>query len=546
MAGGKLSPRQKMIGMMYLVLTALLALNISKEILNSFVTVNSGLEKTKNNFREKNEEQYADFEASWTENKTKVGPFYEKAKAVRKVSDEVVDYIDQIKIEIIAGVEPSIPRDKISGKNQFGQDTILDLMNVRVKDNYIIPTNILVGSEPGNPKTGEYSALELKSKLENFRDELLQVVPEGGVIAASLNETFEFGERKNATGETVNWPSYNFYGVPTAATITLLTKMQTDVRNAESDVIKYLYADVDAASYKFNVLESAVISPSNYIIQGDTFRAEVFLAAFDSTKNPQVFLGESYDSTTASVSGDTIGVDVEHGKGFIKIPARAEGDFTYEGVIKYKAPSGEINNYPFNVNYKVAKPSTTISATKMNVFYLGIDNPVDISAPGVAKDQISASITNGRITKTAEGWMVRPGKVGTANINVTAEKDGKRQNMGSMEFRVMQIPTPIAQIGGQGSGAIRKVALSAASGIRADLEGFLFDISVTVSSYTFAYVQANGLIDEVKVTGNRFTPEVKQKFSGLSRNSKVFFEDIKVKMPDGTTRTLPPVNFKVL
>jgi gliding motility-associated protein GldM len=546
MAGGKLSPRQKMIGMMYLVLTALLALNISKEILNSFVTINSGLEKTKNNFFEKNEDQYAAFEASYSENKTKVGPFFEKATTVRNVANEVVDYIDEIKVEIIAGVEPSIPKDQIMGKDQFGQDTILDLMNVRVKDNYIIPTNILVGSEPGNPKTGEYSALELRSKLEDFRDNLLQMVPSDGVIAASLNETFEFGERKNATGDVVNWPSYNFYGVPTAATITLLTKMQTDVRNAESDVIKYLYADVDAASYKFNVLESAVISPSNYIIQGDTFRAEVFLAAFDSTKNPQVFLGEEYDSTNAIVTGDTIGVDVEHGKGFIKIPARTEGDFTYQGVIKYKAPSGEINNYPFNVKYKVAKPSTTISATKMNVFYLGIDNPVDISAPGVAKDQISASITNGRITKTAEGWSVRPGKVGTANINVTAEVDGNRKNMGSMEFRVMQIPTPIAQIGGQGSGAIRKVALSAASGIRADLDGFLFDISVTVSSYTFAYVQANGLIDEVKVSGNRFTPEVKQKFSALSRNSKVFFEDIKVKMPDGTTRTLPPVNFKVL
>lgn len=546
MASGKLSPRQKMIGMMYLVLTALLALNISKEILNSFVTINNGLEKTKNNFYEKNEDQYTAFEASYSENQAKVGPFYDKAKAVKQVADEVVQYIDQVKVEIIAGVEPSISKDEIMGKNQFGQDTILDLMNIRVKDNYIVPTNILVGSEPGNPKTGEYSALELKSKLENFRDVLKGMVPNEGVLATSLNETFEFGERKNATGDVVNWPAYNFYGVPTVATMTLLTKMQTDVRNAESDVIKYLYADVDAASYKFNVLESAVISSSNYIIQGDTFRAEVFLAAFDSTKNPQVFLGEEYDSTNKTVTGDTIGVDVDHGKGYINIPAKAEGDFTYQGVIKYKAPSGEINNYPFDLQYKVAKPSTTISATKMNVFYLGIDNPVDISAPGVAKDQITASITNGSISKTSEGWTVRPGKVGTANINVTAEVDGRRQNMGSMEFRVMQIPTPIAQIGGQGSGAIRKVALSAASGIRADLEGFLFDISVTVSSYTFAYVQSNGLIDEVKVNGNRFTPEVKQKFNSLSRNSKVFFEDIKVKMPDGTIRTLPPVNFKVL
>src|SRR5690606_24155634 len=203
--------------------------------------------------------------------------------------------------EIIAGVEPSIPKDKIMGKDQFGNDTILNLMNVQVKDNYIVPTSILVGSAPQKPKTGEYSALELKSKLESFRDLLLTYLPANSAIGEALKETFQFNEKKNASGVVENWAAYNFYGVPTAATVTLLTKIQTDIRNAESDLVKYLYASVDAASYKFNVLESAVISPSNYIIQGDTFRAEVFLAAFDSTKNPQVFLGEEYDSTNATV-----------------------------------------------------------------------------------------------------------------------------------------------------------------------------------------------------------------------------------------------------
>lgn len=546
MAGDKLSPRQKMIGMMYLVLTALLALNISKDILNAFVTINSGLEKTKNNFYEKNEDQYTAFEASYSENKVKVGPYYEKAINVREVANGVVDYIDEIKVEIIAGVEPSIPKDQIQGKNQFGQDTILDLMNVHVKDNYIIPTNILVGSEPGNPKTGEYSALELKSRLENFRDVLLSIVPEDGVIAASLNETFEFGERRNADGEVVNWPSYNFYGVPTVATMTLLTKMQTDVRNAESDVIKYLYADVDAASYKFNVLESAVISPSNYIIRGDTFRAEVFLAAFDSTKNPEVLLGESYDSTNKTVSGDTIGVDVEHGKGYINIPANAEGDYTYEGVIKYKAPSGEMNNYPFNLQYKVAKPSTTISATKMNVFYLGVDNPVDISAPGVAKDQISASISNGSISKTAQGWVVKPGRVGKANVSVTAEIDGRRQNMGSMEFRVKKIPTPIAEVAGKNSGSVPKGQLAGTLGIIAKMENFEFDVRVVVHSYKFVYVQANGLSREVDVSGPRFNETVQNVLRNLPNGSRVTFQDIKVRMPDGELRTLSPVVIKAV
>src|SRR5690554_5478109 len=169
MAGGKLSPRQKMIGMMYLVLTALLALNISKDILNAFVTVNDGLEKTKNNFSAKNADQYRAFEKAYALNQTKVKDSYNKAKKVQEEANRIVDYINKIKVEIISGVEPSIPKDKIMGKDALGNDTILNLMNVQVKDNYIIPTNILVDSAPDSPKTGEYSALELKSKLESFK-----------------------------------------------------------------------------------------------------------------------------------------------------------------------------------------------------------------------------------------------------------------------------------------------------------------------------------------------------------------------------------------
>ncbi len=113
-------------------------------------------------------------------------------------------------------------------------------------------------------------------------------------------------------------------------------------------------------------------------------------------------------------------------------------------------------------------------------------------------------------------------------------------------FRAKQIPTPIAKIGGKTSGAMKKVALAASSGIRADLENFAFDVKVVVASYTMGFTKKNGLLDEVKVNSNRFTPEIKAKIKTLSRNSKVFFENIKVKMPDGSTRTLPPIAFKII
>lgn len=546
MAGGKLPPRQKMIGMMYLVLTALLAMNVSKDILNAFVTVNDGLEKTKHNFKEKNADQYSEFEASYQENRVKVKPFYDKAMAIKKVANEVVEHIDKIKVEIIAGIEPEITKEQAIGKNEFGEDTIINLKHVKVKDNYLFSTNLLVGGDNRNPKTGELSALELKGKLEMFRDAALKYVKKGGAIATALNETFKFEEQENAAGVVENWPSYNFYGVPAAATITLLTKMQTDIRNAESDVIKYLYSDVDAKSFKFNVLESAVISPSNYIIEGDTFYAEVFLAAFDSTVSPEVVLGEKFDSTTNTVTGDQLPVVVKNGKGYVKIPAKSVGEFTYNGVINFKAPSGEINHYPFKTSYQVAKPSTTISATAMNLFYIGLPNPVDIAASGVAKDKIKASITNGTIKKEKDGWVVNVSKPGTATVKVTAEVDGESKNMGSMEFRVKKVPTPIAKIAGKSTGAVQKGKLSATSGIVAEMENFEFDVRVLVSEYTLVYTQANGLAKEVKVKGFRFDEKVKKILRSLKKNSRVTFENIRATMPGGEKRLLNSVPLKVI
>jgi gliding motility-associated protein GldM len=555
MAGNKLSPRQKMIGMMYLVLTALLAMNVSKEILNAFITVNEGLEKTKANFKGKNADQYAAFQASYGENPNKVGPFWEKAQQVRSLSDEIVSYVDKIKVEIIHGVQPEYSKEDIIGPNSLGHDTVLDIRHIQVKDNYLVPTNILVGSEPANPKTGEYTALELQSKLENFRDKLISILDNpDGAISRALKETFYFGEQINpASRKPENWPAYNFYGVPTAATLTLLTKIQTDVRNAESDVVKFLYADVDAASFKFNKLEAAVISPSNYVIIGDTFRAEVFLAAFDSTQNPVIQIADKVDTVDGKlqVVGDTLPIKIEQGKGYLNIPARSVGDYNYAGVVKIKNPATkEYNPYKFTFDYKVASPSTTISATKMNVFYIGVDNPVDISAAGVARDQINASITNGSIVKKGSEWIVRVTKPGKATVNVSAklEVDGEMttKRMGAMDFRVKRIPTPIAEVAGKTGGAIGKGQLGAQLGIIAKMENFEFDVRVVVSSYEFSYVQSNGLTKDIKVDGPSFTETIKGVIRQLKPGSRVTFDNIKVKMPDGEIRRLSPVVLKLV
>lgn len=549
MAGGKLPPRQKMIGMMYLVLTALLALNVSKEILDSFVTINDGLEKTIANFKSKNSDLYSDFQASYSENPTKVKPFYDDAQAIQVVANAASDYIDRIKVKIIADLQ-KLDTAAVIGQNEFGNDTILNLSRIDAKDNTDIGTTIMIGSEPSKPKSGDLSATALKLKLEEFKTVVGSKVDTTTAIYQSLMKTFDFSDRIEGGGTTSSWETFNFYGVPAAASITLLSKIQTDIRNFESDAVKYLFAEVDAASFKFNKLEAAVISPSNYILLGDTFKAEIFLAAMDSTKNPKIVVGKDIvpDGQGFKSTGDSLNVRMVDGKGYIKVPTRSEGEYTWKGAINFEAPGGKIIPRIFETTYMVAKPSTTISATKMNVFYMGVPNPVSISAPGVPAESIRPSISGGggTIKKGTGGeWMVNVTQPGDVKITVNAEVNGKSKVMGSMDFRVKQIPTPKALISGKSSGALSPRVLAAVSGLFLDMEGFVFDVKVDVISYEFSYV-VDGFTSTIKVNGGNITEDVKDKLKRVKRNTTVSFENVKVRMPDGTTRFSTPVVFKMI
>ena len=549
MAGGKLPPRQKMIGMMYLVLTALLALNVSKDILDSFVTINDGLEKTVANFKEKNSDLYADFQASYSENPSKVKPFYDDAQAIKISADAASDYIDRIKVKIIATLQ-EMDTAAVIGKNEFGNDTILNMMRIDAKDNTDIGTSILIGSEPSKPKTGDLSATSLRIKLEDFKGVVSERIDTSTAIYQSLIKTFDFSDKKEGGGTTSAWETFNFYGVPAAASITLLSKIQTDIRNFESDAVKFLYASVDAASFKFNKLEAAVIAPSNYILLGDTFKAEIFLAAMDSTKNPKIVVGKDIapEGQGFKSTGDSLNVRMVDGKGYIKVPTRSEGEYTWKGAINFEAPGGKIIPRTFETTYMVAKPSTTISATKMNVFYMGVPNPVSISAPGVPAESIRPSISGGggSIKKGTNGeWMVNVTKPGDVKITVNAEVNGKNKVMGSMDFRVKQIPTPKALISGKSSGALSPRVLAAVSGLFLDMEGFVFDVKVDVISYEFSYV-VDGFTSTIKVNGGSITSDVKDKLTRVKRNTTVSFENVKVRMPDGTTRFSTPVVFKMI
>lgn len=545
MAGGKETPRQKMIGMMYLVLTALLALNVSKDILNSFVIVNNGIEVTNKSFDNKNQNLYTDFENAKSINPDKVTPYKLAADKVQNLSQEMNDYIHQIKKDLILAVD--------GGKtNEEAEAAIDDLMLVEGKDNYDIPTHVMVGD--GTMPTC-CKAKELRDKLDDYRNSLLGLLKDTTKIGVvNLNETLaNLGDLGIDTktpkpnpdhAEMNSWENSKFYHLPVVATVTMLSKIQNEVKNAEAEIVSTLFNQVDAGDFKFDTLAAKIIAKTNYVVQGDKFEADIFVAAFSTTDNPVVLVGDKYEN--GQLKGRIDSVFVDKGVGRYSVPASSVGLKKKVGLVKLKDPSGEWKNYPVDIEYIVAKPSLVVSPTKMNVLYIGVDNPIDISVSGFSDDRIKPSISQGTLRKVGAGsYIAKVKKGGKANISVSVSSDeGKARSMGRMEFRVKPVPDPVAKVAGKKGGPIKKNLLAAQQGVIADLENFDFDLKFKVKSFSVSATVKGFDVTHLS-KNNRFTKQQKNLIKGLRRGSKLYIDDVKAIGPDGRPRKLSPIIFKI-
>lgn len=539
-----------MIGMMYLVLTALLAMNVSKDILDAFVIINDGLETTNKNFMSKNEFTYAQFDKAKANDPLKVEKFYQKAMRAKGLSDEVYQHIEELKKFLIA---------KTSGKESVEDveaDSLFLLKNVESKDNYDIPTLHLIGAEPANPREGEWSANELKSKIDNFKSELLFLFEDEAEREAMQLGLDTDGEFKNASGVKETWITANFYHLPLAAVITNLSKMQADIRNAEADIIKALYRNISADDFKFDTLAAKVIPQSNYVIQGDSFRADVFVAAFSTTQNPRMRVttdASVFNDTTGKVSVDFENLDssnvtIKDGMARYAVPASSEGIKEWGGIIQIKAPDGSWA--PYHVpkqSYTVAKPTLVVSPTAMNVFYRGLENPVEVSVPGVPTEALEVSISN-LVSKTgsAGNYKLKPGNGSECVVTVSAEINGKKQNFGKKEFRVKNVPNPEPYFGGKtGSEAIPMKDLLASRGVIAKMENFEFDLKFDIVSYVVS-ATVRGNVVEAPCRGPALSGDASTIIREMKSGQKLYIEKIKAKGPDGTVRDLGTIALKVI
>jgi gliding motility-associated protein GldM len=518
-------PRQQMINMMYLVLTALLALNVSAEVLNSFRLIDDGIKATNQSLVSKNAALMGQFEQKYANNPVKTEPFIKEARRVQILSQGFYTYIEELKANIIA---------ESGGIDEDG--------GLKGKKDVDVGTRLLVDKKKG---------YELQQKVNELRSQLLL----SGVLndedlkkldlQMPLSTNYDKTEAERLGKK--DWVSYNFEKVPVAATIALLSKLQGDVRNAETLMLSEIYKKVDVGVYKFDKLFATSINENGFVLAGQQeFRADIFVAATSSTQEVEVFVGDfkdaaaMYDQSTKKLKEEVADFPLKDGYQKLEVKggtasfselSNKVGINSRTGVIKLREPDGVGFRYlPFEFNYQSSKSTAVVSPEKMNVLYIGVPNPLSISVPGVPADKITAKINNGSISGSNGSYMAKVNTTSNVTVDVYADIDGTNKKMGEMTFRVKKIPKPIPIVLGKGSSRMPKNRFMVAQTIDLDMNDFVFEVKYEVVEYTYMIsidgeIQGNSKTVKSKILAQDIKDIIKKGKEG--KKVMVYLDNIK-------------------
>jgi gliding motility-associated protein GldM len=554
MAGGKETPRQKMIGLMYLVLTAMLALNVSKQILQGYLSVNESLQKSKENIEDSNKRVADAFKNSIDVNAA-AAPYYKQALSAQKDIQEAFKYLDDVKGNLIRatlGYEESVKvlGDTVNLRNYPQNNKI---------DDYDMPTTVLLGPnwEEGL-KDGALTAKELGEKLTALHDKLNKQLDD----MAKKESEYIFPEEianlkrkiaiikphdsgREEDGIKFTWPLDNFYHLPMAAVFVNLNKMQVDLKNVEAEILQVFSAASGKVAIKFDQIKARVLASSSYVQQGGSYEADIFLGASSSSIKPEdmeILLGIDSAGAVAGKTGSGR-VEVVNGEGHYKVTAGSVGDQKYMGVIKYKNPKGVFEYYPFAKEYKVAPASAAVAPDYMNVFYAGVVNPVTAQAAGVAPADLVLS-ANGAGAKVVQK---SPGKydfsfsgTGECIVTVSAKTpEGVKAQGPGFKFKVKPLPKPDLKVGGKFSPSeMKKDELATVRALGAGAVGFDFQANYRVVSWEISGTNNKGrYFPGIAGNGPTLSQEAIALLSAPQVNSKVYFE-AKIQGPDGKVNTV--------
>lgn len=495
-----------MINLMYVVLMAMLALNVSTDVLKGFTLVSDSLLRTMQNAEKENNTMYDDLKQQYSKNPTKVKEWYDKAQKVKKASDALYNLADTLKWAVAREAD---------GKNGTPD-------NLENKEDLEAAGHVMLAPAKGQGQ-------KLLKAINDYRSFVLSYVadPRQRAIIAS-NLSTDVPRKEENVGK--NWPEYMFESMPAIAAVTMLTKLQSDVRKAENEVLHTLVANIDLKDVRVNQLGAYCLPEMTTLFPGDEFRSHIFMAAIDTTKRPEIY-----------VNGNRISPD-----GSYNFRVGAPGEYSFSGYILMPNAAGDIMRREFTQKYNVIAPPSgaTVAADLMNVLYAGYDNPISVSASGISSDKISVSMTGGSLTSKGDGhYIARPAAVGKdVTFTINGVVNGKSQSMGNFTFKVRKLPdpTPYIVVGDDHfrGGRLAKASILGVKNIGAAIDDGLLNIPFHVRSFKAVFFDRMGNAVPKSSAGANFTEDMRSTVRELRPGSRFYITEVQAVGPDGIERTL--------
>ena len=508
-------PRQLMINLMYLVLTALLALNISAEVMNAFFTIDKGITNSNALVENTNTTILGNINKQADAYKNDDNEAYrEAAKEAKQVSDEFVAYVQELKDELFEKAGGPSEKDPSKPKK------------IKDKD---VTTRLLVGI-PGQPGKGP----ELEQEIEATRTKLLELVENDPGITEKLQLKIDREAVEKSDKE--NWTDFNFKQMPVAAVFPILTKFQNDAKASASTILNHFLGKVAGADdVKFDAFTPVASATKGYLIAGEKYQADIFLSAYSTSAG---------DNTRIYVNGER--KEVKDGKAVYEKTASSIGTKKYKVRIEVVNPlTEEVTPYEKEFEYEVGEASITVSAEKMNVFYIGVDNPVAVSAAGVDSKKVKVSISGdvkGKLKKkSSSNYSVTVGKPGECYINVSGGPKPYKKL-----FRVKRIPDPVARLSKSSGGTMGNGEFKAQGGVGAFLDNFDFDAVCKIQGYNLVYVAKRQDPVESINKGPRYNEKSKRLVKRAKPGDIYYFDNVKARCPgDPAGRVINSMVFKI-
>ena len=525
MAGGKLSPRQKMINLMYLVFIAMLALNMSKEVLSAFGILNNKIEKANTDTTARNVAFMGGLETKASDEPEQYGAVLAKAQEVDAISQELDDYLTSLKSASIAGLED--PTDyEVMDKADFFNNRFFNADKYKQEGQEFVDK--INGYRTKMDKVFDDIAADstLSTQITGLDD-----------IKKSIDENFNTVDVTNRDGKKVDWLRYNYEGFPLVASLTKLTQFQADVKTTKSEVLSKMLSGKQAAALSFSNYSTLMNASKSAYYSGETFDGSIMLGRTDASTQPK---REELTLDGRKLVKDT-DYTIEGGAVKLNVRAGSPGDHKIEGFLYYGEGGDEVE-VPVKTGFAtISKPNAAvIAADKMNVVYRGVVNPMTISIPGIPDNKVSAS--GAGLTKSSGSkYSMTPGKGKTVAISARGTlPDGQVVNTTS-EFRIKDIPRPTGTIRGEtGNGGCVRMQRQGLerSSVGAMLEDFDFDLNLNVTGFKF---KVSGQ-PTVTVNGRKLNGPASNALKRAKRGETVQIFDITAKIANNSGYKLKKIS----